>query len=47
MSGRPDDEPVVPGRADDDRDVGWGAHADDDGHDVDDERILRERPPHW
>ncbi|MFZ5872361.1 MAG: hypothetical protein ACOYXW_17775 [Actinomycetota bacterium] len=47
MSGRPGDDPVVPDRADDDRDVGWGDHAHDDGDDPDDERILRERPPHW
>lgn len=41
-AGRPDDEPVVPERSDDDTDRGWG---DEDA--ADDERITRERPPHW
>jgi hypothetical protein len=40
--GRPDDEPVVPERSGDDTDRGWG-----DEHTDDDERITRERPPHW
>ncbi|MFP5334111.1 MAG: hypothetical protein ACLGIV_02250 [Actinomycetes bacterium] len=46
MSDRPrpeDDEPVIPERADDDRDAGWGERDRED----DDDRILRERPPHW
>jgi hypothetical protein len=37
------DEPVLPERADDDRDEGWGEPPDPE----DDDRILRERPPHW
>jgi hypothetical protein len=37
------DEPVIPDRADEDRDHGWG---DQDLED-DDERFTRERPPHW
>lgn len=51
MTGRPpgDDQPVIPERSDDDRDTGWGDRDDGNGreHDPDDERILRERPPHW
>lgn len=39
----PDDAPVVPERGADDSDVGWGAQPDP----PDDERLLRERPPHW
>jgi len=37
-----DPEAVVPDRADDDRDTGWSEPEQDD-----DERITRERPPHW
>lgn len=36
-------EPVVPSVSADDTDAGWGEHGAGD----DDERILRERPPHW
>jgi hypothetical protein len=46
VTGRPrDDGPVIPDRADDDRDRGWGDDAD--SRDADDERLTRERPPHW
>jgi hypothetical protein len=53
--GHDGDAPVVPQRSDDDQDRGWGgrdwtdAHPDDDtGDDTgDDERLKRERPPHW
>lgn len=47
MSGRPrdGDDPVVPDRSDDDRDRGWGD--DGAGEGDDDERLTRERPPHW
>ena len=38
-----DEVPVVPQVSADDTDHGWGGHDDRD----DDERILRERPPHW
>ena len=48
------DEPVVPVRAEDDRDTAWGDRDDGDRDDGDrdddagnDERLLRERPPHW
>jgi len=34
--------PTTPGRAPDDTDVGWNEPGRDD-----DERILREKPPHW
>ncbi len=42
-------EPTAPGvpgsarRAPDDEDVGWGARVDDSN----DDRLTRERPPHW
>lgn len=43
MSEQEDDAPALPDRADDDRDRGWGERDDGD----DDERFLRDRPPHW
>ncbi len=36
------DRPVLPQRAADDDDLGWGERDDDR-----DEQIARERPPHW
>lgn len=39
----PDGTPVVPVRSQDDTDVGWGEPPEPD----DDERLYRERPPHW
>ena len=39
-------DPVVPRVSADDTDEGWGGHDDPADRD-DDERILRERPPHW
>jgi len=39
-----DEVPVVPQVSADDTDQGWGGR---DDRDDDDERILRERPPHW
>ena len=51
------DEPVLPERSSDDSDRGWGerdvelagSHGGDgsDGSDDDDERLIREKPPHW
>ena len=42
----PVDEPaVLPDRTRDESDVGWGTADWRDGSD--DERYLRERPPHW
>jgi hypothetical protein len=35
-------EPVLPGRSADDTDTGWGERPQDD-----DERYLRDVPPHW
>jgi hypothetical protein len=37
--------PVLPDRSADERDVGWGDAGWRDADD--DERYLRERPPHW
>ena len=39
----PDDQPALPVRSPDDTDVGWGEQPEPD----DDERLYRERPPHW
>lgn len=41
----PFEPPVVPTRAAEDTDAGWGDWRDP--ADSDDERLLRERPPHW
>jgi hypothetical protein len=40
----PADKPAVPVRSRDDSDVGWGERPEPDD---DDERLNRERPPHW
>jgi hypothetical protein len=37
---RPDDDPV---QSEDETDLGWG----DDRPDPDDDRLIRDRPPHW
>ena len=37
------DPPVLPDRADGDRDVAWGDRRERDP----DERLTREIPPHW
>ncbi len=37
-----DDHPLVPDRSADDSDTGWG-----DGYDSNDDRLLRDVPPHW
>jgi hypothetical protein len=39
------DRSVLPDQTGDDLDVGWGERADDSSDD--DERFLRECPPHW
>jgi hypothetical protein len=36
-------EPVLPTQSQEDTDVGWGEVPGSD----DDERLYRERPPHW
>ena len=38
------DEEVLPDQTSDDTDRGWGEHPDDED---DDERLIREKPPHW
>jgi hypothetical protein len=38
------DDTPLPERSSDDTDLGWGEHPDETD---DDERLLRERPPHW
>ena len=43
MSEHEDEPRVLPDRSEDDRDNGWGEREDPD----DDERFLRDRPPHW
>lgn len=35
--------PLLPAQSREDTDVGWGDYADRD----DDDRLLRDRPPHW
>ena len=39
------DDEVLPEQTSDDTDHGWG-DGDDDGL-SDDERLIREKPPHW
>jgi hypothetical protein len=38
-----DDAPVLPAQSREDTDVGWGEHPEPD----DEERLRRDRPPHW
>ena len=38
------DDEVLPEQTSDDTDHGWGDPADDAD---DDERLIREKPPHW
>jgi DNA-3-methyladenine glycosylase II len=40
---RPDDKPVLPEQSSDETGIGWGEVPEPD----DDERLRRERPPHW
>ncbi len=42
----PVDERLIPDRSADDEDRGWGTE-EPDAVDSDDERLKRERPPHW
>ena len=39
----PRDSPAVPPQSREDTDAGWGERPEPD----DDERLYRERPPHW
>lgn len=49
VTGPEDDAPVIPERADDDRDEGWGeaSPGSGDSRDSRDEDLQRDRPPHW
>jgi hypothetical protein len=38
-----DDAPLIPGRSADDSDTGWG----EDRPESNDDRLLRDVPPHW
>lgn len=38
------DDAVLPDQTSDDTDRGWGEQPDDED---DDERLIREKPPHW
>ncbi len=38
-----DDAPLIPDRSADDSDTGWG----ESGSDSNDDRLLRDVPPHW
>ena len=40
---RHDDQPILPAKSRDETDIGWGDYADSG----DDDRLLRDRPPHW
>jgi hypothetical protein len=39
------DETVLPDQTSDDTDAGWGERQDDELSD--EERLIREKPPHW
>jgi hypothetical protein len=39
----PDDRPVLPEHSDEEDGIGWNEAPEPD----DDERLRRERPPHW
>ena len=39
------DDAVLPEQTTDDTDLGWGDPPQDE--DSDDERLVREKPPHW
>jgi hypothetical protein len=39
----PDDSPVLPLQSQDETDAGWGEQPEPD----DDDRLRRDRPPHW
>jgi hypothetical protein len=40
----PDDKPVLPAQSDEEAGLGWGEAPEPE---PDDERLRRERPPHW
>jgi hypothetical protein len=39
----PDDRPVLPEQSEEETGIGWGEAPEPD----DDERLRRDRPPHW
>ena len=41
------DDELLPDQTTDDTDRGWGEHPDDPDGLTDDERLIREKPPHW
>jgi hypothetical protein len=41
------DDELLPEQTSDDTDVGWGEPPPDDAESADDERLRREKPPHW
>ena len=41
------EDEVLPEQTTDDTDRGWGEQADETDEADDDERLLREKPPHW
>lgn len=49
MSEQPDrdDDAVLPEQTSDDTDRGWGDDAVESDEESDDERLRREKPPHW
>ncbi len=47
-AGSDGDDEVLPEQTADDTDAGWGEHPDEAADDADDdERLTREKPPHW
>jgi hypothetical protein len=43
MGPDPDERPVLPEQSDDEAGIGWNEAPEPD----DDERLRRDRPPHW
>jgi hypothetical protein len=39
----PEDKPVLPAHSDEETGIGWGEDPEPD----DEERLSRDRPPHW
>jgi hypothetical protein len=44
---RSEDDVALPDQTTDDTDRGWGEEADEAEEAENDERLLREKPPHW
>jgi hypothetical protein len=43
MEPDPDEKPVLPAQSEEEAGLGWGEGAEPD----DEERLRRDRPPHW